>query len=158
MPTSGSPCPKQWSGNTIVVASRTVRFRGIDTGSSDISRGYECRNGPIHDDPAEPLSSHLLRLWRTPAARERIVDAACLELENWDGSGLEEVASGRPIIATRLLAFLRTFPRPAIEFNLMLPFRSDRPDIARFEMHGGEVQVPTVAGPGGSISSPAWEG
>lgn len=97
-----------------------------------------------------PLSSHLLRLWRTPAARERIVDAACLELENWDGSGLEEVASGRPIIATRLLAFLRTFPRPAIEFNLMLPFRSDRPDIARFEMHGGEVQVPTVAGPGGS--------
>ena len=105
---------------------------------------------PYATTTPSPLSSHLLRLWRTPAARERIVDAACLELENWDGSGLEEVASGRPIMATRLLAFLRTFPRPIIEFNLMLPFRSDKPDVALFEMLEGGVEVPTVAGPGGS--------
>lgn len=105
---------------------------------------------PYATTTPSPLSSHLLRLWRVPAARERIVDAACLELETWDGSGLEEVASGRPIIATRLLAFLRTFPRRSIEFNLMLPFRSDGPGIARFEMLAGEAQVPTVAGPGGS--------
>lgn len=105
---------------------------------------------PYATTTPSPLSSHLVRLWRVPAARERIVDAACLELETWDGSGLEDAASGRPVVATRLLAFLRTFPRTSVEFNLMLPFRSDRPDIARFEMPDGEAQVPTVAGPGGS--------
>lgn len=105
---------------------------------------------PYATTTPSPLSSHLLRLWRVPAARERIVDAACLELESWDGSGLEEVASGRPIIATRLLAFLRRYPHASIEFNLLLPFRSDRPDTARFEMPDGEARVPTVAGPGGS--------
>lgn len=97
-----------------------------------------------------PLSSHIVRLWRVPAARERIVDAACLELEAWDGSDLENVASRQPITSTRLLAFLRTFPRMSVEFNLMLPFRTDRPENARFKMLEGETHVPTVAGPGGS--------
>ena len=100
--------------------------------------------------PSLPLSSHLARLWRVPAARERIVDAACLELEAWDGSGIEAVASARPVVTTRLLAFLRTFPRKSIEFNLMLPYRSEGPDIARFQLTDEESTVPTVAGPGGS--------
>lgn len=108
--------------------------------------------------PSLPLSSHLARLWRVPAARERIVDAACLELEAWDGSGIEAVASARPVVTTRLLAFLRTFPRKSIEFNLMLPYRSEGPDIARFQLTDGESIVPTVAGPGGSTRLSGVEG
>lgn len=108
--------------------------------------------------PSLPLSSHLARLWRVPAARERIVDAACLELEAWDGSGIEAVASARPVATTRLLAFLRTFPRKSIEFNLMLPYRSEGPDIARFQLTDGESIVPTVAGPGGSTRLSGAEG
>ncbi len=100
--------------------------------------------------PSLPLSSHLARLWAVPAARERIIDAACLELEAWDGSGMEAVASARPVVTTRLLAFLRTFPRKSIEFNLMLPYRSGGPDVARFQLANEEAIVPTVAGPGGS--------
>ncbi|ANJ28099.1 hypothetical protein [Agromyces aureus] len=108
--------------------------------------------------PSLPLSSHLSRLWRVPAARERIVDAACLELEAWDGSGIEAVASARPAVTTRLLAFLRTFPRKSIEFNLMLPYRSEGPDIARFQLADGKSIVPTVSGPGGSTRLSGVEG
>lgn len=108
--------------------------------------------------PSLPLSSHLASLWRVPAARQRIVDAACLELETWDGSGIEAVASARPVVATRLLAFLRTFPRKSIEFNLMLPYRSEGPDIARFQLADGESVVPTVSGPGGSTRLSGVEG
>jgi hypothetical protein len=100
--------------------------------------------------PSLPLSSHIARLWRVPNARERIVDAACLELEAWDGSGVEAFASSRPVSSTRLLAFLRTFPRKSIEFNLMLPYRSEAPNRARFQAASMEVVVPTLAGPGGS--------
>lgn len=100
--------------------------------------------------PSLPLSAHVARLWRVPAARERIVDAACLELEVWDGSGIEAVASARPVVTTRLLAFLRTFPQKSIEFNLMLPYRSEGPNIARFQLVDEESIVPTIAGPGGS--------
>lgn len=105
-----------------------------------------------------PLSQHLSRLWRVPAARERIVDAACLELEAWDGSGIESVAAARPAITTRLLAFLRTFPLKSIEFNLSLPYRSEGPDVAHFQLADGESVVPTVAGPGGSTRLSGVEG
>lgn len=108
--------------------------------------------------PSLPLSSHLARLWRDPAARERIVNAACLELEAWDGSGIESVASARPVLTTRLLAFLRTFPRKSIEFNLMLPYRSEEPDIARFQVADEESTIPTVAGPGGATRLSGAEG
>lgn len=97
-----------------------------------------------------PLSSHLARLWRVPAARERIVDAACLELEAWDGAGVDVTPSGRQVAATRLLAFLRRFPRKSFEINLLLPYRSEQPGVARFTSPSDEVQVPTVVGPGGS--------
>jgi len=100
--------------------------------------------------PSHPLSSHIARLWRDDSARERIIDAACLELEAWDGSGIEAIAASRQVATTRLLAFLRTFPRKTIEFNLMLPYRSEGSEIARFQLPDGEVVVPTIAGPGGS--------
>lgn len=97
-----------------------------------------------------PLSSHLRHLWRVPVAREQIVDAACLELEAWDGTGRAISGSGRQAPATRLLAFVRTFPRKTIEFNIMFSYRSDCPDAARFNLAQGEFAVATVAGPGGS--------
>lgn len=105
-----------------------------------------------------PLSSHLARLWRVPSARDRIVEAACLELEAWDGSGIEAIAAARPVVTTRLLAFLRTFPRKSIEFNLMLPYRSEGPDISRFQLADEESIVPTIAGPGGSTRLSGVEG
>jgi len=108
--------------------------------------------------PSLPLSSHIASLWRVPAARERIVDAACLELEAWDGSGIEEIASGRSVVTTRLLAFLRTFPHKSIEFNLMLPYRSEGPSIARFQLPDEESIVPTISGPGGSTRLSGVEG
>ncbi|TDX74853.1 hypothetical protein EDF35_3828 [Rathayibacter sp. PhB151] len=108
--------------------------------------------------PSLPLSSHLARLWRIPAARERIVDAACLELEAWDGSAIEAVASARPVVTTRLLAFLRTFPRKSIEFNLMLPYRSEGPDSTRFQLAEGKLLIPTISGPGGSTRLSGVEG
>ena len=108
--------------------------------------------------PSLPLSSHLARLWRDPAARERIVNAACLELEAWDGSGIELIHSARPVVTTRLLAFLRTFPRKSIEFNLMLPYRSEGPDIARFRVDDEELIIPTGTGPGGSTRLSGAEG
>ncbi|SEB63465.1 hypothetical protein SAMN04489806_1356 [Paramicrobacterium humi] len=108
--------------------------------------------------PSLPLSSHLAQLWRVSAARDRIIDAACLELEAWDGSGVEAFASARPVATTRLLAFVRTFPRKSIEFNLMLPYRSQGPDIARFKLEDEEEVVPTISGPGGSTRLSGVEG
>src|SRR5699024_3451480 len=108
--------------------------------------------------PSLPLSSHLANFWRAPAARQQIVDAACLELEAWDGSGIEAVASARAVSETRQLDVLPTFPRKSIEFNLMLPYRSEKPDIARFQLADGESIVPTVSGPGGSTRLSGVEG
>lgn len=119
---------------------------GLRVSPSDMSATID----PYATATPSPLSSHLSGLWRVAAARERIVDAACLELESWDGSGIEAIASTQRLAVTRLLAFLRTFPRKSIAFNLMLPYRSEGPDTARFELPRGDAVVPTVAGPGGS--------
>lgn len=96
-----------------------------------------------------PLSSNIRRLWQVPAARERILDAACLELATWDGSGQAEATTAKQPVTTRLVAYLRTFPRRLVEFNLMLPFKWDGPTKARFTAASGEVVVPTIAGTGG---------
>lgn len=40
----------------------------------------------VTDAVASPFSSHLLRLWRESSARDRLIDATCLELETWDGT------------------------------------------------------------------------
>lgn len=105
-----------------------------------------------------PLSSHLRGLWKVPASRERIVDVACLELEAWDGTGQARIGATHAAVMTRLLAFLRTFPRKSIEFGLMLPYRSEGPEIARFDLGDDEVTVPTSVGPGGSTRLAAGEG
>jgi len=127
---------------------------GLRISPADMSGAMD----PYATATPSPLSSHLSGLWRVPAARERIVDAACLELEAWDGLGQEMVAAGRHVASTRLLAFLRTFPRKSIEFNLMLPYRSEGPNIARFRLMIGETSVPTMAGPGGSTRLSGVEG
>jgi hypothetical protein len=119
---------------------------GIRVSPSDMSRTLDS----YATVTPSPLSSHLSRLWRAPASRDRIVEAACLELEVWDGSGIESMAANRRVAATRLLAFLRAFPSKSIEFNLMLPYHSQEPGVARFALSDGETALPTVAGPGGS--------
>lgn len=119
---------------------------GLHISPADMSAAID----PYATATPSPLSSHLSSLWRVLAARERIIDAACLELEAWDGSGIETIVSRRQVATTRLLAFLRTFPRPSIEFNLMLPYRSEAPGIARFKLPSGETNVRTTTGPGGS--------
>lgn len=97
-----------------------------------------------------PLSSHLLRLWEKPSARDRIVDAACLELESWDGVGGTGGVVGLQALTPRLLAFVRTFPGRSVRFNLMLPVRTSESGLVSFETSDGEVSVPTAFGPGGS--------
>jgi hypothetical protein len=74
-----------------------------------------------------PLFSHTLRsLWTNPAARERIAGVACLELESWDGSGLDDIRPGIRHLDghARLVAQLRRFPRSGLTFDLSLPHRS----------------------------------
>jgi hypothetical protein len=98
---------------------------------------------------SSPLSSHVVALWSNAAARERIVEAACLELESWDGAATKSLGSGRKR-PTRLLAFLRRFPRIQIEFNVSIPYALEGSAMARFISVTSEVAVPAVAGPGGS--------
>jgi len=104
------------------------------------------------------LSSHLRGLWKVQATRERIVDAACLELEVWDGIEQERIGTTLGVVTTRLLAFLRRFPRKSIEFSLLLPYRSEGPDIAKFDLSEGEVSVPTSVGPSSSTRLSSIEG
>lgn len=97
-----------------------------------------------------PLSSTIRKLWSLPAARERIVEAACLELEAWDGTGQAPIGAVRAASESRLIAFLRTFPRRSVEFNLLLPYHSDPGDSVIFHQSESEVAVPAVPGPGGT--------
>ncbi|WP_299091582.1 hypothetical protein [uncultured Microbacterium sp.] len=127
---------------------------GVRLSPADMSIGME----PYALATPSPLSAHLRALWRTAASRERIVDAACLELEAWSGAGSLEVTAQRAAASTRLLAFLRTFPRKSVAFGLMLPYRSDGPDIIRFTLEEEEVIVPTSVGPGGSTRLSGAEG
>lgn len=108
--------------------------------------------------PSNPLSSHLARFWQIPAARDRIIDAACLELQAWGGAGIDAVALKQSVVTARLLAFVRTFPRKSIEFNLMLPYPSGGPENARFKLADSESVIPTVAGPGGTTRLSGAEG
>lgn len=119
---------------------------GIRLSPSDMGSAMD----PYAMRTPSPLSSNLRRLWMIPAARDRIVDAACLELETWDGSVRSLMGAVLPVTSTRLLAFLRTFPRKSIEFNIMLFGGSDGAHVARFESMRGETTVPTVVGPGGT--------
>ncbi|MGB3762194.1 MAG: hypothetical protein WA966_03155, partial [Ornithinimicrobium sp.] len=97
-----------------------------------------------------PLSSNLRRLWTLPAARERIVQAACLELEAWTGGGAQDDLGPRMARSTRLLAYVRTFPRQAVEFNLALPADSVV-TRARFMGPDGPIEVPTTPASAGTV-------
>lgn len=98
-----------------------------------------------------PLSSNLRHLWTIPAARERIVQAACLELEAWTGDGARRADGRRFTGSTRIVAYLRTFPKTVIEFNLAIPTLDSDADEACFTVADGEVRIPTVPGPTGTL-------
>ena len=98
-----------------------------------------------------PLSSQLRRLWTNSSARERIVQAACLELESWTGVARHGDGHVSSRAGTRLVAYLRTFPRKMIELNLAMPVPVEGPGRLTFHTSDGEVQVPTVAGPTGTM-------
>lgn len=97
-----------------------------------------------------PLSNNLRRLWTLPAARERIVQAACLELEAWTGGGAQDEFGPRVARSTRLLAYVRTFPRTAVEFNLALPAVS-AVTHATFVGPDGPIEVPTTSASPGTV-------
>ncbi|MFD1251191.1 hypothetical protein ACFQ3F_25605 [Nocardioides ginsengisoli] len=97
-----------------------------------------------------PLSNNLRRLWTVPAARERIVQAACLELEAWTG-GTDHQTHGSPVARrTRLLAYVRTFPRKVVEFNLAIPSAGSSSERAAFETADGVLAVPMVSAGNGT--------
>lgn len=100
-----------------------------------------------------PVLSNALRiLWSNAAARERIAGVACLELEAWRG----ETASGGDAgtasryASVRLMAQVRTFPRPSVELNLTIPTPagSDRPTAALAGADGPVTMRLAPAGPG----------
>ncbi|WP_062519295.1 hypothetical protein [Demequina silvatica] len=125
-------------------------LEGFAPGQRVAPSDMEAAMEPYATKTPSPFSAHLASLWHNPAARDRIVDAACLELDAWDGSGAALAEAGRHAGHTHLLAFVRTFPRKKVEFNLAIPYRSDSPSIVRFHAADGTTEVPTVAGPGGS--------
>lgn len=98
-----------------------------------------------------PLSSNLRRLWANSDARERISQAACLELEAWTGDDSQRISTAGSAVSTRVLAYLRTFPRKQVEFNLAISTQTTDAPYACFEGGDGLVQIPTTAGPTGAI-------
>lgn len=72
-----------------------------------------------------PLSNAFRLLFANPAARERMLSVACLELEAWDGAtfgdGELKQAAVRSFGDLRLVATMRTFLGRALELNLLVP-------------------------------------
>jgi hypothetical protein len=70
--------------------------------------------------PQAPVSTALQALCRQPAARERVADVACVELEHWDGT--LPVAEGAVELdaAISLVAAFHRHPRPRIRFDLVV--------------------------------------
>jgi hypothetical protein len=70
--------------------------------------------------PQAPASNALKALCRQPAARERVADVACIELELWDGT--LPVAEGAVELdaAISLVAAFRRHPRPRVRFDLVV--------------------------------------
>src|SRR5262249_40634770 len=98
-------------------------------------------------DPS-PLSRNIRRLWANQDARSRIVHAACLELEAWAG-GSQRMGGDRATESARLIAYLRTFLRTAVEFNLSIPTGTDTVSTVTFRASDGIVDVPVfVSSPG----------
>lgn len=71
-----------------------------------------------------PASNTLERLWkRAKAARERIADVACVELEAWDGTGSGEqpgAASASATSTVSLFGLVSNFPERRLELSLLV--------------------------------------
>lgn len=120
---------------------------GYRMGSADM----EATLDPYATKQPSPLSRNLRRLWAVPPARERIVQAACLELEAWTGEDAPGARLQRRFAAPRLLAYFRSFPRKAIEFNMAIPTGGAGDRLAAFETGNGPIRVPTLTGPTGTV-------
>jgi hypothetical protein len=119
--------------------------------------GYQMAPGDMESTLATwvqrtpPFFSNTLRaLWSTASARERIAAVACVELESWDGAGLEqgqhsEVVAGRQL---RLLAQLRHFPRRSFLLDIAVPDPSG--DLRTIELNG--TDGPTAVSLGVSLA------
>lgn len=120
---------------------------GFRMGAPDMELALD----PYASKEPSPLSKNLRRLWAVSAARERIVQAACLELESWSGPDERQTRHTQPRNSIRLVAYVRTFPRKSIEFNLALPRASSDDPFATFDTPEGPVQIPTIPGTTGTI-------
>lgn len=120
---------------------------GFRMGGSDMELALD----PYATKVPSPLSKNLCRLWTVPAARERIVQAACLELEAWTGASDRGDAGSRAPHSSRLLAYLRTFPRKVVEFNLAMSTGSSVPTFALFEGPDESIVVPTTPTSAGTV-------
>jgi hypothetical protein len=107
-----------------------------------------------------PVSNNLKRLWDSDeGARERIVDAACLALTFWDGSG-GSVSTGSSsqrygIGGVRVNLAVTSFPFSQVEIGLLLA-RSGGQGIEDFDVIDGEGK--TVATIGLVVRGPGWMG
>jgi hypothetical protein len=126
-------------------------FEGLPPGSRMGAPDMEMVIDPYATKVPTPLSSQLRSLWSNQSARERIVQAACLELESWTGVGKHAREGSTARAATRLVAYMRTFPRKVIELNLAMPVPPEGPGLMTFRTNDGEIRVPTVAGPTGTM-------
>jgi len=100
-----------------------------------------------------PYFSHPMRaLWGTALAREGIATTSCLELEAWDGSGVdvEDSATRHLGQRARLLAQVRTFPLMAITLDLLLPGAGGERSTVLVETADAPVSVRTTVAPAAS--------
>ena len=125
-------------------------MEGVTAGQRLAPSDMDAVMAPYASHTPSPLSTNLRRLWGNAASRERIVEAACLELESWDGSGQRVQANTQFASTTRLLAFLRHFPNKSVEFNLSIPDLASGATVARFITSTDVVDVPTITSTAGS--------
>lgn len=90
-----------------------------------------------------PLSRNIRRLWTNQDARSRIVQAAILELEAW--AGVTHRADGfRGATSARIVAYLRTFLRTAVEFNISIPTGGEVANEVTFRSDQGNISLPII--------------
>lgn len=94
----------------------------------------------------------LRSLWGNSSARERIAEAASLELESWDGAGADDMNRGAARSGRALLTgALRVWPQSMLDLGLALP-RADRLDHQFvLEGEGGGSPVNFVSGSAGRL-------
>ena len=97
------------------------------------------------------FSQPMRALWGTALAREGIASTSCLELESWDGSGIDEEDAATRALGhrVRLLAQVRTFPSLAVTLDLLLP-GVDEDQTVVLATTDGPVSVRTTLAPASS--------